>query len=221
MKPNRDVAIQLAIREIPSLVHNTALLENVNFTLPEIQTLLDGVTVGGHKLSDQTMVLHQNKAWRFLIEQLKSKKFVFNKDTALKLHSIAGAEEALEWGCFRSGSVTIAGSNHIPCEAKNLDAQWKYMEEQVAQIIDVYDRATTVYLEIAYNQFFWDTNKRTGRLLMNGIILDAGFPLINVPALKQAEFNNLMLDYYESHDYKPMNEFLRGCIHPKILENFS
>jgi hypothetical protein len=31
-------------------------------TLPEIQTLLDGVTVGGHKVSDQEIALNQAAA---------------------------------------------------------------------------------------------------------------------------------------------------------------
>jgi hypothetical protein len=34
-------------------------LEGINLTLPEIQTLLDGVTVGGHKVSDQNIALIQ------------------------------------------------------------------------------------------------------------------------------------------------------------------
>ncbi|CZR83213.1 hypothetical protein CDFC105_43918 [Clostridioides difficile] len=35
-------------------------LENNPFTFPEVQTLLDGITVGGHKLSDQNQILTVN-----------------------------------------------------------------------------------------------------------------------------------------------------------------
>lgn len=53
MKPNKDKALMLAKREIAVLVHDAVELEGIHFTLPEIQTLLDGITVGGHRLSDQ------------------------------------------------------------------------------------------------------------------------------------------------------------------------
>jgi len=47
IKPNVQKALMLAKREVSVLVHDAVQLEGINFTLPEIQTLLDGVTVGG------------------------------------------------------------------------------------------------------------------------------------------------------------------------------
>jgi len=41
IKANREKALMLAKREISVLVHNAVLLEGINFTLPEIATLLD------------------------------------------------------------------------------------------------------------------------------------------------------------------------------------
>lgn len=42
----------LAQREVAVFVYDAVQLEGINFTLPEIQTLMEGVTIGGHKLSD-------------------------------------------------------------------------------------------------------------------------------------------------------------------------
>lgn len=85
---------------------------------------------------------------------------------------------------------------------------------------DIYDRATAAFLQMARNQFFLDVNKRTGRFMMNGILLASGFPIINVPAKRQQEFNTLMLDFYTSNDMEPMNIFLRSCLNEKIIFNF-
>jgi hypothetical protein len=41
--------------------------------------------------------------------------------------------------------------------------------------------------------------ERTGRLMMNGVLLTNGLPVINLPASKQLEFNQLMLDFYPSN----------------------
>ena len=73
---------------------------------------------------------------------------------------------------------------------------------------------------MARAQFFWDVNKRMGRFMMNGILLNQGFPIINVPAKRQIEFNQLMLDFYATAEVTEMNQFLRSCIHAKIIENF-
>jgi Fic family protein len=52
--------------------------------------------------------------------------------------------------------------------------------------------------------FFYDGNKRTGRLMMNGVLLTNGLPVINLPASKRLEFNQLMLDFYLSNNEAPM-----------------
>ena len=70
---------------------------------------------------------------------------------------------------------------------------------------------------MARNQFFYDVNKRMGRLMMNGHLLSLGFPAINVPATRQLEFNELMLRFYESGDMGEMNQFIRSCLNPKAV----
>jgi hypothetical protein len=53
---------------------------------------------------------------------------------------------------------------------------------------------------------------------MNGLLLNHGFPAINLPAKRQLEFNQLMLAFYESGDQKPMNIFLRSCLDERIVK---
>lgn len=57
--------------------------------------------------------------------------------------------------------------------------------------------------------------------MMNGILLANGFPVINVQAKRQQEFNTLMLDFYSSNDMRAMNTFLRSCLDEKITRNFT
>lgn len=221
MKPNIPLALQLARRDIPALVYDAVNLEGVAMTLPEVQTLLDGITVGGHRISDQNMALNQAKAWEYLFNLVEQNEFQFNQTVVLKIHEIAGEEEALEWGKFRSGFVTIAGSEYEPPAPDELLEKWQELQDLLQQQDDIYDQAITAFLQMARAQFFWDVNKRTGRFMMNGILLAAGFPIINVPARRQQEFNELMMDFYSTNDMAAMNQFLRSCINEKIIRNFS
>jgi len=49
-------------RSLPEYVWDAAVLEGNPFTYPEVQTLLDGITVGGRKISDEQQVLNLAEA---------------------------------------------------------------------------------------------------------------------------------------------------------------
>ena len=214
--PNQAKALMLARREMSVLVHDAVLLEGINFTLPEIQTLLDGITVGGHKLSDQQIATNQGAAWHHLFKLIEDGKFSVSAKVACELHAVAGKEEALEWGRFRSGMVTIAGTEYLPPEATELPTNFTKLVDSLANFCDIYDKAIHVFLAMARNQFFYDVNKRMGRFMMNGLLLQAGYPAINVPAKRQLEFNQLMLDFYDSGDESATNHFMRTCVDSRL-----
>jgi len=141
MKPNKAKALMLARRQLAELVYDAVNLEGIHFTLPEIQTLLDGVTVGGHKISDQNIALNQANAWRMLFELIEKNQFSITRETVCSLHGIAAKDDALEWGDFRSGGVTIAGTTYMPPPSASLPELFEKMVSDASAIPDVYDRA--------------------------------------------------------------------------------
>ena len=215
--PNKDKALMLAQREIAVFVCDAVELEGIHFTLPEIQTLLEGITVGGHKLSDQQIAINQGNAWRSLFSSIREHEFQLNLEYTCQLHHIAAKEEALEWGMLRSGGVTIAGTSYMPPSADKLHDSFKRMIEESALFDDIYDQAIFIFLTMARCQFFYDVNKRMGRFIMNGLLLNSGYPAINLPASRQLEFNQLMLVFYGSGDQDPMNQFMRSCLDERLI----
>ncbi|MFT5164454.1 MAG: Fic family protein [Alteromonadaceae bacterium] len=218
IKPNKPKAIMLAQREVATFVYDAVRLEGINFTLPEIQTLMEGVTVGGHALNDQQIAVNQSNAWKQLFDWLKQDKFIVSANQACELHNIAAKEEALEWGKFRSGGVTIAGTNYMPPPTVELPHYFEQMLTDMAKLQDSYDQAIHLFLTMARCQFFYDVNKRMGRFMMNGLLLSKGYPAINLPFSRQLEFNQLMLAFYQSGEQTDMNHFLRSCLDPRIIE---
>ncbi len=218
MQPDRDRALHLAKRQVSEFVFDAVNLEGINMTMPEVQTLLDGVTVGGHALSDQQVALNQISAWRELFRLVERDAFELTTEMACKLHAVAGKEESLTWGVFRDGSVRIGGTSYLPPPAKELPALFKEMASRAMEIPDIYDRAIFVFLEMARTQFFHDVNKRMGRFMMNGLLLQAGYPAINLPSKRRLEFHQEMLLFYESHDHARMNTFLRSCLDGQTIK---
>jgi hypothetical protein len=53
-------------RMLPEYVWDAGVLEGNPFTFPEVKTLLEGVTVGGRKLSDQEQILNLGESSKYL-----------------------------------------------------------------------------------------------------------------------------------------------------------
>lgn len=96
---------------------------------------------------------------------------------------------------------------------------WRQLiQKPVPNNIDsVYQYAISLFLQMARQQFFYDGNKRTGRMMMNGILLKNGLPIINLPVSRQLEFNQLMLDFYPNNNEASMQAFILSCLDDKYL----
>ncbi len=197
----------------PEYVFNIVYLEDNPFTFPEVQTLLEGITIGGHKIEEQQQVLNQSKSLNLLLQMVKQQQFALNKSTFCQLHQLVAFEEALEWGCFRTGGVNIAGTKHNPPSPHYLDAIFTDGIEYIKTITKPLECAIALFLFGSLNQFFWDGNKRTSRLMMNGLLLTNGIDAINIPAEKKLEFNQNMVAFYETKNADNIMNFLANLLH--------
>lgn len=216
-EPNRKKYVFIARKMFAELVYDTAALENSPYTFPEVQTLLDGITVGGHKLEDQQLVLNQAQSWKRLLSLVEHGTFAVTKDVFCELHAMVAKEEALTWGQFRDGQVSIAGTAYRPPAPERLDGLFQQaIDTTQASTMSPHQKAFHFFLQGAANQYFWDGNKRTSRLMMNGILLSYGYPVVSVPAKLRLEFNETMVQFYDSFlsghpDPGPMLDFLSVC----------
>ena len=207
-KPNKQQAFMLAKKDKIDFIYNTSALEGNAMTFPEVQTLLEGITVGGHKLSDEQQILNQNKSINLLFELIEKEQFKVDKNTLLKLHEKVAFEEALSWGEFRTSGVRIGGTEYLPPKANELDVVFEEGREEIAKIEHPIVRAISYFLFGAKCQFFYDGNKRTSRLMMNAILLDNGYPILNIKAKNKLEFNKEMIAFYDGKDIEESIEYL-------------
>lgn len=196
----------LAKKDKIDFIYNTSALEGNPMTYPEVQTLLDGITVGGRKLSDEQMILNQNRSVELLFELIKTNKFKIDKKTFCKLNFEVSKEESLKWGEFRDGNVNIGGTEYKPPHFKELDKIFDSEIKKIKKIENPIIKAFIFFLFGAKMQFFYDGNKRTSRLMMNGILLENGYPILNIKAKDRLEFNSKMIEFYENKE--PINMVL-------------
>ena len=207
-KPNTELAFYLAKKDKIDFVYNTSALEGNAMTYPEVQTLLEGVTVGGHKLSDEQQILNQNKSVDYLFELIENKSFKLDIDTFTTLHSFVAKEEALNWGVFRESSVNIGGTDYEVPHADLLESIFIEGMDEIRKVNHPIIKAITMFLFSAKCQFFYDGNKRTSRLMMNGILIEAGYPILNIKAKDRLEFNSMMVKFYDGDDITSSIKYL-------------
>ena len=199
----------LAKKDKIDFVYNTAALEGNAMTYPEVATLLEGITVGGHKLSDEQQILNQNRSVDLLFQLLTSGNFLLDKKTICSLHAQVAKDEALTWGKFRNGNVNIGGTDYLPPSPDKLDTIFNQGIAVIKEINHPIIAALTYFLFGARTQFFFDGNKRVSRLMMNGILLSNGYPMLNIKAKNKLTFNQQMILFYDSGNYISALEYLR------------
>ncbi len=218
INPNRKLYIAMAKKDTVDYVYNTSALEGNAMTYPEVQTLLEGITVGGHKLGDENMILNQNRSMKLLFELLDENRFDDSKRCICMLHKQVAKEEALTWGKFRVSNVRIGGTEFLPPPHDKLDDIWTKNTEVIRGIKHPIIGAFHNFLLNCRTQYFFDGNKRTARLMMNGKLLDSGYPMLNIKASDKLEFNRMMIDYYDSDDIEVATKWLLDYYKKHSLE---
>lgn len=206
--PQLERALWRMKKLFPEIIFDVVALEGNPFTFPQVQTLLDGITIGGQKVSDAEQILNQEAAFKKLISLCKSGAFQVTKQIACELNALIAKGEALQEGIFRTGPVSIAGIKKNPPAPEQLTFVFQQLLETQSILSNPLERAIATFLSCAKNHFFWDGNKRTGRLLMNGILLAAGQDIITVPAKCREEFNTKMVYFYETGEASEMFSFM-------------
>ncbi|WP_278976467.1 Fic family protein [Oligella urethralis] len=215
------------MRNLPEFIWSAAVLEGNPFTFNEVKTLLDGITVGGHRIDDQEQILNLNASTRHLISLVRSGEFELSKQNFDSIHKLVARNEALEWGVFRGEGEEknytpyvalgeLGQYNPIPTEDNAVTLN-KVFDEGLEKLktLPVFERATAFFLFGALQQFYFDGNKRSSRLMMCGELLANGIAGISIPAQKKEEFNEKMQDFYINKDATLMMDFLVRC-HPDV-----
>lgn len=206
-------------------VWDAAALEGNPITLPEVQTLLEGITVKGRKLDDEQQVLALAESTNFVADLVERNEFELSKPVSDRIHYLVARHEAIEAGHFREeGSARGGGLVRLgelgdyqasePGEgAKILIAEYdsaiEYLKTEVAHPAE---QAMGYFLAGAYRQFYFDGNKRTSRLNMNGHLLANGYDAISIPAARRLEFNEHLRRLFYEADGTNLIVFIADCL---------
>ena len=179
-------------------------MENRAVTFPQTKTILEGVNVPGVQISDIQAILNMRDAWRFLIDTI-SEPVTF--EYLCTLNGYIARNEALEWGKLRTGTVAISGTDYLPPIPQETDTR-KELSDLLNADMTATEKALTVFCWGTRKQLFWDGNKRTSLTLANKILLQAGAGMLTISTRNMEQFNEALLNYYNTADAEPLKVFL-------------
>lgn len=209
--------------QLPELIWNAAALEGNTFTLPEVRTLLEGVTVGGKRLEDEIQIIALSEAYNRLDEMVGRGEFSLTKEVSDELHALVARHEAIESGNFRGegsvtggGTVRLANGGYVDGFATGeggaaLRERLENLLHYLGGVGDPRRRALIYFASATRSQYYFDGNKRTARLMMAGELMSSGYDAVSVPYSRKLEFNNALDRLFAEDDATELLRFLGTC----------
>jgi len=218
-------------RMLDQFVWEASMLEGNPFTFVEVKTLLDGVTVGGRKISDHEQVLHLIRSVRHLLARVRAGTFRVDKATFTELWGVVTGHDAPGQGHFRGEGIDAGcctrnvdreGVGRCPPAASTAGALAlnrlfaQGLQALQSEVPQPFEKAAAFFLFATLHRFLPDANQCTSSLMMNGTLLSAGIDAISIPAVKAQEFNDHLVRFFLEKEATDMMKFLLGC-HPDAL----
>jgi excisionase family DNA binding protein len=183
---------QLRARLLVEYTYSSNALEGSTLSLGETRMVLEeGVTIGGKTLKEHLEARNHPGAIAF-IEGLAKPGAELREEHALELHRLildgvdASAGKYREWGVHVAGATfSPPPSREVPARVRELLAWLRNNPEELAPV----ELAATFMHRFTQIHPFADGNGRTARLLMNLVLLRAGYPfLTNIAYVDRARY---------------------------------
>lgn len=178
------------------LTYTSNAIEGNTLTRQETAMVVEkGITVEGKSIVEHLEAINHAKAWDFILSLRKSSKKDITERTILDIHAhILHSIDMTNAGRFRRVPVRISGSSVVlPNPLKVPELLGKFFDWLQRTDEDSIDVAIRAHYELVSIHPFSDGNGRTARLLMNLILIQAGFP----PAIIRKEDRKVYINSIE------------------------
>ena len=199
-----------AKRNIVDNIWKSSHIEGIDVTFPETQQIYDGGNVAKLRIDEIQTINNLKHAWLFILNSINNK----NDMNLLKsINSLVGSNLVDNAGKMRKYEVNIGGANlkpEIPDENNVKDKIESILNDDNKTITE---KSLVIMCYLMRTQFFSDGNKRTAMLFSNKILVENGKGIISVPIEKDAEFGELLIQFYETNNDEKLKKWLyENCL---------
>lgn len=210
--PDSNPALQRAKKEAYfQHIYHTVGIEGNTMTLSQTRSIVETrMAVGGKSIQEHNEILGLDSAMKYINATLINRLGGITVDDILEIHRrVLGFVDPMESGCFRRTQVYVGG--HVPPRPRHIPplmeqfAEW--LNSEAAMRLHPVQYAALAHYKLVHIHPFTDGNGRTSRLLMNMILMQAGFPPVII--LKQHRHRYYqVLEMANEGDARPFIRFI-------------
>lgn len=198
------------------MTYNSNAIEGNSLTLRETYLVVnEGLTIKGKPLKDHLEARNHQEALEYLYDLVeKGKRNNFSENLIRSFNQIVQQNIDKEWaGRYRNSAVIIGGAKHRPPEAIDVPNLMREMIEWYSDNKKMHpiELASIIHHRITNIHPFFDGNGRTSRLVMNIILIQAGFPLVVVMKNDRKRYY-ATLSVADKGDYAPFVNFISRAV---------
>ncbi len=199
------------------MTYNSNAIEGNSLTLKETAWVIqEGITIKGKPLKDHLEAKNQNEALDFLYELIDSKKQnTLSERLIREIHHLVVKESDCDIaGKYREGNVVITGADHTPPEGFNVPSEMqaliRWINANKSKLHPV-ELAAMIHHKLVYIHPFWDGNGRISRIIMNLLIMQAGFPMAIILKNDRKRYYRVLSEA-DKGDYVAFCEFVAQSV---------
>lgn len=201
------------------LTYNSNAIEGNTLTRSETAMVVEkGLTIGGKPLVDHLEAINLAHAIDYVKTLVSLKKTDITLQTILDIHSIVlrgiRPEDAGKW---RRVDMRISGSTVQLAEPlKVLELIEEFIQWLGATHEDIISVAADAHLKFVIIHPFVDGNGRTARLLMNLILMQAGYPPAIIEQEKRAPYISAIEKAHLTHETNDFHQFIYKAVEKSL-----
>jgi Fic family protein len=195
--------------EVPESVYNSNAIENSTLTLEDTERILLAVEISRHM---DLREVHEAQNLARVVEYIRANHAApLTLDRMLLLHKmlLANIDEEIA-GRFRIGGEYVRVGTHIAPAPKNVEPMLVEMLVRFASDLSVHpvERLARVHLTFENVHPFVDGNGRIGRVVLNYLLYQLGFPPIIVRTKGKEKYYAMLREFDTSGKIKPFAQHL-------------
>ncbi|OPX88159.1 Fic family protein [Pelotomaculum sp. PtaB.Bin117] len=199
--------------------YNSNAIEGNTLTLKETAMVLEGITIDKKPLKDHLEAVGHRDAFLY-IQQLIKDKAPFSERVIKDVHSLVLMDRPEDKGVYRRIPVRIADAYHEPPQPYLVPGQ---MEQLITEFekkkLHPIESAALFHLKFQGIHPFIDGNGRTGRLILNFMLMQNGYPPTQIKFVDRKRYYECFDSYHSEGSTEPMIKLIAEYVE-KTLRRF-
>lgn len=199
------------------MTYNSNGIEGNSLTLKETFWVVnEGITIKGKPLKDHLEAKDHHEALEYVYGLIEhGKQQTISEQLVRSLHQLVMKKTDEDWaGKYRNAEVIIGGADHkppqaiaVPTKMAELIRWWREQRKKLHPL----ELAALLHHKLVYIHPFFDGNGRTARLVMNVVLMQAGYPLAIILKNDRKKYYRV-LDRADARVYEPWVRFVAQTV---------